>query len=271
MALRPKIALGYLESLLIALAQISHLARESFASLTKRILPLRTYVSLTFEQIVLLGQRSLPVVMLGGIAIGSIMALQLGYGLKRFGGNLYVPAIVGIAVLRELGPILICLLLAGRVGSGITAEIAAMTVTEQVEAIIALGSNPIAELVVPRVVACMIVFPILALVGDYLGILSAMWIGRMEFGIPFGFFLSKTLESIQLTDVFGGLVKSFVFGLMISVVACWKGLSPQGGTRGVGLSTTEVVVISSILVLIGDVFLTKLLIEVGWFGAIEAA
>jgi phospholipid/cholesterol/gamma-HCH transport system permease protein len=194
------------------------------------------------------------------------MTLQLGYGLKRFGGNLYIPAIVGISILRELGPILSCLLLAGRIGSGITAEIASMAATEQVEAIRALGSSPFAELVAPRIIACIIVFPVLSLIGDYLGILSAMWMSHQEFGIPYSFFLSKTFEYVHLTDIFGGLAKTVVFGFIIALIATWKGLTTHGGTRGVGIVTTQVVVISSILVLIGDVFMTKLLIEIGWFG-----
>jgi phospholipid/cholesterol/gamma-HCH transport system permease protein len=264
--LRPNSVKNRIETFAIALAQIAHLGLGVFSDLTKRILPFRTFISLTFEQIVLLGMQSLPVVLLAGMATGSIMALQLGYGLKRFGGNLYIPAIAGISILRELGPILSSLLLAGRIGSGITAEIASMTATEQVEAIRALGSSPSAELVAPRVIACVIVFPVLALVADYLGIFSAMWISHQEFGIPFPFFLSKIFESIRLTDVMGGLVKTVVFGFIISLVASWKGLSAKGGTRGVGLATTQVVVISSILVLIGDVFMTKLLIEIGWFG-----
>jgi phospholipid/cholesterol/gamma-HCH transport system permease protein len=141
-----------------------------------------------------------------------------------------------------------------------------MTATEQVDAIRAMGSSPSAELVAPRVIACVVVFPILSLIGDYLGILSAMWISHGEFGIPYRFFLSKTFEYVRLTDIFGGLAKTVVFGFMISLVACWKGLTVRGGTRGVGIATTQVVVISSILVLIGDVFITKLLIEIGWFG-----
>lgn len=264
--LRLNSMLSRFENFLIAVGQIGRLSRQSFLDFTKHILPFRSLFSLTLEQIVLLGIDSLPVIFLAGIATGSIMSLQLGYGLKRFGGNLYIPAIVGISILRELGPILSSLLLAGRIGSGIAAEIASMTVTEQVEAVRALGSSPGAELVAPRVIACVIAFPILSLVGDFLGILSAMWISRHEFGIPYRFFLAKTLEYIHLTDIFGGLAKTVVFGFMISLVASWKGLTTRGGTRGVGLVTTQVVVISSILILIGDVFMTKLLIEIGWFG-----
>ncbi len=266
--LRPNDAISYVENFLISLAQIARLGLQAFSDFAKRIIPFRYFLSLTLDQIVLLGIRSLPVICIAGVATGSIMALQFGYGLKRFGGNLYVPAIVGIAILRELGPILSSLLLAGRIGSGITAELASMTATEQVDAIRALGSSPGSELVAPRIIACAIVFPILSLVGDYLGIFSAMWICRGEFGIPTGFFLSKTFEYIRLTDVFGGLAKSVVFGFAISAVACWKGLTAKGGTRGVGIATTQVVVISSVLVLIGDVFMTKLLIEIGWFGGV---
>lgn len=264
--LRPNAAPSNLENFFASLAQIARLGLDSVLDLFRHILPFRSYFSLTLEQIVLLGIGSLPVVFVAGIATGSIMALQLGYGLNRFGGNLYIPYIVGVAVLRELGPILSSLLLAGRIGSGITAEIAAMAASEQVDAIRVLGSSPSAELVFPRVLACVMIFPALSLISDYIGILAAMAISHSEFGIPYRFFLSKTFEHIHLTDIFGGLAKTVVFGLMISLVACWKGLTSRGGTRGVGIATTEVVVISSILVLIGDVFMSKFFLEIGWFG-----
>jgi phospholipid/cholesterol/gamma-HCH transport system permease protein len=260
--LRPNAAPGNLENFFASLTQIVRLGLNSFLDLFRSILPFRSYFTLTLEQIVLLGIGSLPVVFVAGIATGSIMALQLGYGLNRFGGNLYIPYIVGVAVLRELGPILSSLLLAGRIGSGITAEISSMQASEQVDAIRVLGSSPTAELVFPRVLACVVIFPALSLIG----ILAAMGISHSEFGIPYRFFLAKTFEHIHLTDVFGGLAKTLVFGLVISLVACWKGLTARGGTRGVGIATTQVVVISSILVLIGDVFMSKFLLEIGWFG-----
>jgi phospholipid/cholesterol/gamma-HCH transport system permease protein len=265
--LRSNSTVASIENFVLAVAQISRLGFRSLSDLFKRSLPFRSYLRLTIDQIFLLGIRSLPVVLVAGAATGSIMALQLGYGLQRFGGNLYIPAIVAASILRELGPILTSLLLAGRIGSGITAEIASMTVTQQIDAIRALGSNPDAELVVPRVIACLIVFPILALVGDYIGILSALLISRGEFGIQPRFFIFKTFESVHLLDIFGGLAKTVVFGLLISLLACWKGLSTRGGTRGVGFATTQVVVVSSILILVGDVFMSKLFLELGWFGA----
>jgi phospholipid/cholesterol/gamma-HCH transport system permease protein len=264
--LRPDTAPNNYENFFAGLTQIARLGFQSLADLFRRILPFKSYFSLILEQFVLLGVGSLPVVFVAGIATGAIMALQLGYGLNRFGGNLYIPYIVGVAVLRELGPILTSLLLVGRVGSGITAEISSMSASEQVDAIRVLGSSPGAELVFPRVLTCVIVFPVLSLISDYIGIIAAMVISHSEFGIPYRFFLSKTFEHIHLTDIFGGLAKTVVFGLIISLIACWKGLNSRGGTRGVGIATTEVVVVSSILVLIGDVFMSKLLLEIGWFG-----
>jgi phospholipid/cholesterol/gamma-HCH transport system permease protein len=254
------------EDWFVALAQIARLGLDALTALFRKSLPIPTFLSLTLTQIFSLGVRSISVVLVAGIATGSIMALQLGYGLKRFGGNLYIPAIVGISVLREIGPILSSLLLAGRIGSGITAEIASMTVTEQVDAIYALGGNPSAELVAPRVIACIFVFPVLSLIADYVGILAAMWLSLEEFGIPTRFYLIKTLEAVRIQDVAGGLIKTLVFGFGISLLACWKGLKTRGGTRGVGNSTTEVVVASCIFILIGDVFMSKLFIELGWFG-----
>jgi phospholipid/cholesterol/gamma-HCH transport system permease protein len=141
-----------------------------------------------------------------------------------------------------------------------------MAVSEQIDALRALGSSPVRALVVPRILACLIVFPILALIGDYFGIVSAMALSRSEFSIPFTYFLSKVFQYSHLSDIFGGLIKTVAFGFMIGLVSCWRGLRTTGGTRGVGRATTDVVVVSSILILIGDVVLTKLLIEIGWFG-----
>jgi phospholipid/cholesterol/gamma-HCH transport system permease protein len=248
--------------------QVARLAGESLREVTQRDVPGRSYVSLILEQVMTLGIRSLSVVLVAGNATGSIMALQLGYGLQRFGGNLYIPQVVGVSILRELGPVLTSLLLAGRIGSGITAELSSMAVSEQIDALRALGSSPISELVVPRVLTCVIVFPILALIGDYIGILSAMVLSHNEFSIPYTYFLSKVFRYSHLSDIFGGLAKTVVFGLMIGLVSCWRGLKTTGGTRGVGRATTDVVVASSILILVWDVVLTKLLIGIGWFGGI---
>jgi phospholipid/cholesterol/gamma-HCH transport system permease protein len=220
---------------------------------------------LVLEQILGLGIRSMLLVGVTGVATGTVFALQLGYGLERFGGNVYIPTVVGLAILRELGPVLSGLLLAGRIGSGITAELSSMAVTRQLEAVRALGTSPIATLVLPRIIGCLIVFPILTALSDYVAILSAMVVSRGQFGVGMRFFVSKFLQSCSVADLVTGLVKALVFGLGIGFLACWKGIGTTGGTRGVGLSTTQVVVWSSIFILVSDVFMSKFFISAGLF------
>jgi phospholipid/cholesterol/gamma-HCH transport system permease protein len=173
--------------------------------------------------------------------------------------------LVGIAILRELGPVLTSLLLVGRIGSGMTSEIASMTATQQVDAIRASGTSPYSALVVPRILACLIAFPVLTLISTYVSIASAMLICQTEFAMNYSFYLTKTIRAISLSDLFTGIGKTIIFGFITSVAACWKGLNATGGTRGVGNATTWVVVVSSTLILIGDIFLSKLLILLGFF------
>jgi phospholipid/cholesterol/gamma-HCH transport system permease protein len=213
-----------------------------------------------FEQIVHLGVGSLSITIVIGLVTGLVMTLQFGYGLAKFGGTLYVPAIVSLSLLRELAPIFTSLLIAGRVGSGISAEIGAMNVTQQVDAIRALGTSPIRVLVVPRVVACIISLPLLATLSGFMGILGGMFIAYTEFNMPVGFYINKVLTTIKFSDVFGSMVKCFIFGGVISILACYRGFKTTEGTRGVGNATTWVVVRASIIILISDFFLSKLLI-----------
>ncbi|MDR3608808.1 MAG: ABC transporter permease [Oligoflexia bacterium] len=215
----------------------------------------------TAEQIVALGAKSISLIAVSGVAAGAVMTIQFGAGLQRFGGRLYVPEIVAFTILREIAPILCSLLLAGRVGSGITAEIASMNVTEQIDAVRALGTSPVGSLVVPRVLACVVIFPALTLFTDYISMASAMLVAYMtDLAIEPHLFLSKTLAHIRASDLWSGVLKTVVFGLYIGVASCWRGLTTTGGTRGVGTSTTWIVVHASIFILIADFFLSKLLI-----------
>ncbi len=218
------------------------------------------YFYLTIEQLFSIGVRSFLLVAITGLATGSVMALQFGYGLQKFGGTLYVPKIVAMAVLREMGPVFTSLLLAGRVGSGIASEVASMKVTQQIDAIRALGTNPIKRIVIPRLIAAMIALPILTLFADYVGLFGAMLVSKHELNINTEFFITKVLESISISDLWSGMVKTMVFAFFISITACWKGLHTEKGTVGVGNTTTWVVVTSSIFIMISDFFLTKLFI-----------
>jgi phospholipid/cholesterol/gamma-HCH transport system permease protein len=218
------------------------------------------YLDRVFEQVVRLGIGSISISLVIGIVTGMVMTLQFGYGLEKFGGTLYVPAIVSMSIMRELGPIFTSLLIAGRVGSGISAEIGAMNVTQQIDALRALGTSPIRVLVVPRVLATIISLPLLAMLSTFSGILGGLVIAQTEFNIPPGFYLNKVFSSLSYSDIFGSMFKCVFFALIITLLACYKGFQTKEGTKGVGNTTIWVVVNSSIIILISDFFLTKFLI-----------
>ena len=218
------------------------------------------YFRLVLDQIVAIGVRSLVLVAITALATGSVMALQFGYGLSRFGGKLYVPKIVAIVISREMGPVFTSLLVAGRIGSGIASEVGSMRVTQQIDAIRALGTSPIKRIVIPRVLATLIALPLLTLIADYISLLGSLLVCMNDLAINSEYFVSKVLEALRLYDLWTGVLKSLVFAAFISVVACWKGLNTEGGTQGVGDSTTWVVVSSSIFIMIADFFLTKIFI-----------
>ncbi|MBU6376464.1 MAG: ABC transporter permease [Bdellovibrionales bacterium] len=235
---------------------VMHLGVQAFRELFHRPF----YPSLLVQQVYRIGVESLGLVLVTGLATGSVMALQFGYGMAKFGGKLYVPKIVALTIAREIGPVFTSLLVAGRIGSGIASEVASMKVTQQIDAMRALGTSPIKRIVIPRMLAAMIALPILTLIADYVGLFGAMLVASSELGINPEFYWAKTLETLRLYDLSTGMAKTAVFAVFISLVACWRGLNTEGGTQGVGQSTTWVVVVSSVFIMISDFFLTKLFI-----------
>lgn len=219
------------------------------------------YFGLTAEQIVVIGVQSLLLVAITGITSGAVMTLQFGYGLEKFGGKLYIPKVVGLSIIREMGPVFTSLMVAGRMGSGIAAEIGSMKVTQQIDAIRALGTSPIKRIVIPRLLAMMICLPLLTLFADMIGIFAGMLVG-LELGLGGHFFIEKVFEGLRFNDYWTGTLKTVFFAYFIVIIACYRGLSTEGGTRGVGDSTTWVVVYSSIAIMVGDLFLTKLFIYI---------
>src|SRR3989338_455256 len=209
-------------------------------------------------QIAAIGNRSFSLVALIAIFTGMVMAFQLGVGLGRFGLKLYIGLVIGLAIVRELGPVLTCLMLAARVGSGITAELGSMVVTEQVLAIEAMGANPIAKLVMPRVLACVIAAPLLTVMANVIGIFGGMTVTMMEAGVTGRFYMDQILKTVIMQDFVQGVGKTFFFGFFIAVIACYQGLITTGGTEGVGKATTQAVVYSSVMIFVSDFFLTKL-------------
>ncbi len=218
------------------------------------------YLGRLFEQIINLGVGSLSITVVIGVVTGLVMTLQFGYGLAKFGGTLYVPAIVSLSLVRELAPIFTSLLIAGRIGSGISAEIGAMNVTQQIDAIRALGTNPLRVLVVPRVLAAVLSLPLLTTLSAFMGIIGGLAIASWELNMPPGFYVNKVLYTIKLHDVFGAMIKTAFFGFVIAILACYRGFQTSEGTQGVGTAAKWVVVRTSIVILISDFFLSKLLI-----------
>jgi phospholipid/cholesterol/gamma-HCH transport system permease protein len=213
------------------------------------------------EQLDSIGWRSLNVVNLTAIFTGMVLALQMGGFLSRFGAKIYVSRIMGISLLREMGPVLTALMLGARVGAGIAAELGSMTVTEQVDAMRALASSPIKKLVVPRVLATIMILPVLTMVADAVGLLGGLLIAVTQLGVSAGFFYSSLIHNIRLGDLMSGLGKAFFFGYLIAIIACEKGLSAHSGADGVGRATTSAVVAASISILVADFFLTKLFLS----------
>lgn len=215
-----------------------------------------------------IGVGSLPIVMLTGLFTGMVLALQSSVELAKFGADAYVGSLVGASMIRELGPVLASLMVTGRVGSAIAAEIGSMKVTEQLEALQSFGTDPIKKLVTPRVIAGLVCMPLLTIVADVLGILGGMVIAVFDVGVPADAYLRSVWTTIARSGfVFGvfprdfvsGLLKPFVFGGIITLTGCYFGLSTEGGTEGVGTSTTRAVVAASILILAVDYFLTQAL------------
>jgi phospholipid/cholesterol/gamma-HCH transport system permease protein len=210
-----------------------------------------------------IGVDSLSIVILVGFFTGFVLAFQIGYAMMRFGAKIYVGGIVAVSLVREMGPVLIGMIFAGRVGAGITAELGAMQVSEQIDAMRALATDPIRKLVLTRFLAAVIMLPILVVVGDLIGILGGMLVSVMNLGLTVNFYRTSVVNSLVFNDLISGFVKPLIFGGMISIVACYFGLTARGGTKGVGDAVTRTVVVSSVLVFLLDAFITKVLFLVG--------
>ncbi len=220
------------------------------------------YLRDVIEQIEVIGLGSLTVVVLTGFFTGAVMALQMGMTLDQFGARPFVGRLISASMIKELGPVLTALMLAGRVGSGIAAELGSMMVTEQISALRALGTDPIRKLVVPRVLAGFIMCPILTVVADTVGILGGWIISLTQLRVSSGVYWKAVVEGLFLEDVWMGLIKPFFLGFVIVTIGCHVGLRTSGGTQGVGRATTNAVVAASVTVLVVDFFLTRLLISI---------
>lgn len=219
------------------------------------------YGSEALRQMDEIGVKSVSITGITALFTGMVLALQTAYSLAAFGGKLFVGRVVSLSLVRELGPVLTALMVGGRVGSGITAEIGSMAVTEQVDALRAMAISPVRRLVVPRVIATVLMMPVLAALADVLGILGGLGIAVVELGMTTQDYLTSIWNQLQISDIMSGLAKTFFFGFEIALIGCWNGLKTEGGAAAVGISTTRTVVFASICVLISDFFLTKLFLS----------
>jgi phospholipid/cholesterol/gamma-HCH transport system permease protein len=212
------------------------------------------------EQLDAVGVGSLTVVLLTGMFTGAVLALQSGFTLDQFGARSVVGRLVGASMVKELGPVLTALMVSGRVGSGIAAELGSMMVTDQINALRALGTDPVRKLAVPRVLAGLVMVPVLTVIANAVGMVGGWAVSVTQLRVASSVYWQSVFDSLYMQDVWMGLVKPFALGFVIFSVSCYVGLQTSGGTQGVGRATTRAVVASSVGVLAVDFFVTKLLI-----------
>jgi phospholipid/cholesterol/gamma-HCH transport system permease protein len=250
----------YLRRTVMWYGGVGLLAAQVFRSLA---LPPKHF-RLVIDEIETMGIRSLGVALTASVFTGMVFALQSAVNMARFGAENYVGPIAALAILRELGPVLTAILVGGKVASGITAELGSMRVTEQIDALRTLGVNFIKRLIVPRVLAALLVFPLLTVLACVLGILGGMVIMFFERGTDMWAYWNTTTYWVVPRDFLMGVTKSFFFGGIVTLIGCYNGLSTTGGTEGLGRATTATVVHCTMGVIISDFFLTKLMLMLFW-------
>ena len=214
---------------------------------------------LIFKQMEFVGVKSIFVVVLTGTFTGMVMALQGYYGFRMFSAESLVGSTVALGMTRELGPVLTSLMVTARAGSAMAAELGTMRVTEQIDALYVMAANPVKHLIVPRIVASVLMLPLLTIVSDFMGIIGGYFVGVPVLGINEGAFIKNITKYVELSDIYHGLTKAAVFGLILSLIGCYKGFNTRGGAEGVGKATTEAVVLASISILVSDYFLTAIM------------
>ena len=237
--------------------QVQDYAKLSYDSVLNLFTPPR-YGQDTVQQMDDIGVGSLPIVLLSGFFIGAVMVLQTGAQFQRFGQVSLTGDIVSLALVRELGPSITGLLVAGRCSSGIASELGSMLVTEQVDAMRAMGTDPGRKLVSPRVLASLVVVPLLTTISVFIGLVGGMVASVFSLRLSATTFWQRAIAILEFSDLMQGFTKSVVFAFILSTVGCYQGLNVRGGTQGVGRATTQAVVVSSVLIIVADTFLTRL-------------
>lgn len=242
---------------LLSIQEFSKLSYQAFSSLGSR----PRYWRDTFDQMDSIGVGSLTIVCLTGLFTGMVLTVQTSATLDAFGARPYVGRMVSLSMIRELGPVLTALMVSGRVGSGMAAELGSMVVTQQIDAMRSLGTDPIRKLVAPRLIGGLVMVPALTVLSNAVGLGGGYLVARFTLRLATSLYWHSALDAIKVHDLFMGLVKPIVFGYIIVAVGCYQGLTTSGGTRGVGESTTQSVVNASILILASDYFLNLLILR----------
>jgi len=252
---------GFVKRWVLAVQDFTFLLGAAF----QRSLTPPRYVIDTLLQMDIIGVGSLPIVVLTGFFTGGVLALQTYRTLSTFGEVSLLGQVVALSVVRELGPVLTALMVAGRISSGIASEIGSMLVSEQIDAMRAFGTDPIRKLVLPRLFASLSTLPVLTILSDFCGILGGFFISFYTVRLTTEEYWTSVYQTLTFQDVAQGLLKPFFFAMVIALVGCYQGLNTRGGTEGVGRSTTQAMVIASVLILVVDFFITKFLIAIHFF------
>ena len=211
---------------------------------------------LLVQQMVKTGVNSLPIASLTSFFIGVVLAFQSAYQMRRVGAEMYIPSLVSISMTREIGPVLTALVVAGRVGASIAAELGSMKVTEQIDALETLATNPVKYLVTPRFIALFVMLPLLTIYADCVGILGGYLVSTQKLGLTHALYVKMTFSPLVLKDIFTGLFKTLIFATIICIISCFEGMRVEGGAEGVGAATTRAVVMSFVLIIAADALST---------------
>lgn len=218
---------------------------------------------LFIQQMEFIGVGSVFVVFLTGLFTGMVFSVQTVHTFRLFNAETMVGSTVAIAMMRELGPVLTSLMITARAGAAMATELGTMRVTEQVDALVTMAVEPVQYLVTPRIVAAIVVTPVLTVFNNLVGLVGSYYVSVVLLHVDSGMFMDRITQYAQAWDLVSGLIKSSVFGLILALIGCYKGLNAEGGARGVGKATTQAVVLSSVLILVSDYFLTLLLYREG--------
>ena len=237
--------------------EVGHLCLFTLRALWSIFIP-PFYLRLLGRQMVAVGYNSLPVVGLTAVFTGAVLAQQIYIGTGRFNAESAVPQVVVFSIVRELGPVLAALMVAGRVAAAMAAELGTMRVTEQIDALTTLATSPFKYLIVPRIVAGVLMLPVLVLIGDIIGVMGGYLVATGVLGFNSGAYLQTTVNFLEITDVVSGLIKAAVFGFILTLMGCYHGFNSRGGAQGVGRATTNAVVSASVLILASNYLITSI-------------